>query len=561
MDGHHVSPDSAAAAEPSPGAPPRRSFLRLGGALIGAGALASPLAAATAAAADRRTGQAAGGRAGVSARARPAWLSAPDLRGPSMADWAALRRTLSTHEVILPGQGGYGLARELYDPRFDSLRPAGVAYCGTPADVAACLSFAARFGLLPRPRSGGHSYAGWSSGNGVLIVDISRLSSFSVGTGTVTVGTGLPLINFYQLLAARGLAVPGGSCPTVGIAGLTLGGGVGVLSRIYGLTSDNLTALQIVTADGSVLNCDGSHNSDLFWACRGGGGGNFGVNTSFTFRTHGLRQLILFGMSWPWSQAARVVSAWQSWAPGAPDALWSNLALSCAPGGFPSIAVGGSYVGSQADAERLLGQLYALVGSGPSRHNLLVETYLNAMLVAAGCPKYSVAECHRRPGGRLPRVPSYAKSDFFTRKLDANGIRALLSGIEGLRRVRGAAGGLGATAFDAFGGALNRVRPDATAFVHRDALFDAQYSTSWNYPGSPRGVANQHAWLRSYYASVHPHASGQAYQNYVDPDLTNWRQAYYGANYPQLSVVKGKYDRKMLFNFPQAITPPGSGLG
>jgi hypothetical protein len=343
----------------------------------------------------------------------------------------------------------------------------------------------------------------------------------------------------------------------VGIAGLTLGGGVGILGRLYGLTSDNLTSLQIVTANGSVLTCDGARNSDLFWACRGGGGGNFGVVTSFTFRSHQLRQLILFGASWPWSQAARVVSAWQSWAPFAPDALWSNLVLSCPAGGSPTIQVGGSYVGSVSGAARLLNELYARVGSGPTRHNLLVESFLNAMLLDAGCYNLSVAQCHTRPGGRLPRVPSYAKSDFFTTKLDAAGIRTLLSGVERMRGVRGTPGGVGAIAFDAFGGAINRVGANATAFVHRNALYDAQYSTSWTYPGSARGVANQHAWLRSYYASLHPHASGQAYQNYIDPDLTNWRQAYYGANYSRLSQVKAKYDPKMLFNFPQAITPPG----
>jgi hypothetical protein len=121
--------------------------------------------------------------------------------------------------------------------------------------------------------------------------------------------------------------------------------------------------------------------------------------------------------------------------------------------------------------------------------------------------------------------------------------------------VRGAAGGGGALAFDAFGGAVNRVSPSATAFVHRNALFLAQYTTSWNWPGSSGGMANQHAWLRSYYASVHPHASGQAYQNYIDPDLTNWPPAYYGANYARLQQVKRKYDPHRLFNFPQAITP------
>lgn len=481
------------------------------------------------------------------------WPAAAGVGDPGRAAWQALRKRLSSHEVIQPGQRGYGTAKELFDPRFDTLKPAGIAYCRTAADVAACLGFATRYKVPVRARSGGHSYAGWSSVTGGLVVDVTQMNSFSVPTsGSVRVGTGLGLIRFYQNLAARGLAVPGGSCPTVGIAGLALGGGIGVLSRIYGLTSDALQSVQVVTASGSVLNCDSTHNSDLFWACRGGGGGNFGVATSFTFRTHSLRQLVLFFLSWPWSRAARVVDAWQSWAPSGPDALWSNMHLSAAPGGAPQIGVGGTYVGSVAGAAAQLRKLYARVGSNPSSSFLKEEPYLNAMMIEAGCSGLSVPGCLAGPGAL--RVPSYAKSDFFTRKLNAAGIRALLVGIEQLRHVHGTAGGVGAIAFDALGGAVNRVKPTATAFVHRDALFVAQYSTSWRSPGSTTGIANQHAWLRSYYASLHPHASGQAYQNYVDPDLTNWRQAYYGQNYAQLAKVKAKYDPHKLFTFPQAIT-------
>jgi FAD/FMN-containing dehydrogenase len=535
VDTRHISatPETmTATGSPGPG---RRRFLLMAGA-AGVGALAGP---------------------GVSAAAsrRPAWLRGPDASSPTTADWEALRRQLSSHHLVRPGQSGYGQAHELFDPRFDYLRPQGIAYCAVPADVAACLSFVTKFKMRFRVRSGGHSYAGWSSVTGGLVIDVSRMNTFAVGSGTVKVGTGLPLIDFYDNLAARGLAVPGGSCPTVGIAGLALGGGVGVLARLYGLTSDNLEAVQIVTASGEVLNCDSSSNSDLLWASRGGGGGNFGVATSFTLRTHRLRQLALFFLSWPWSDAARVVDAWQRWAPHAPDALWANLHLSAAAGGgVPVLGVGGTYVGSLAGAKAQLDDLYSRVGTGPSSVFLREMPYLDAMLLEAGCSGLSVRECHTGPVGRLPRVPAFAKSDFFTRRLNSAGIGTLLAGIERMTGISGAAGGGGAIAFDAFGGALNRVHPTATAFVHRNALFLAQYSTGWNYPGSSGGVARQHEWLRSYYAALHPHASGQAYQNYVDPDLTNWRQAYYGENYARLARVKAKYDPGQLFRFPQGIT-------
>jgi FAD/FMN-containing dehydrogenase len=536
VDSRHITAiaeTGAAASSPRPG---RRRFLLMAGTAVGIGALAGPDVSAAAGARSFR-------------------LASPGAGDPAATDWGALRRQLSSHHLTRPGQPGYRQARELYDPRFDSLRPRGVAYCRSPADVAACLAFASKFRLPVRARSGGHSYAGWSSVTGGLVADVSQLDSFRVGHGTVTVGAGLNLIDFYSRLAARGLAVPGGSCPTVGIAGLALGGGVGVLSRLYGLTSDNLDAVQIVTAAGQVLTCTPQRNSDLLWASRGGGGGNFGVATSFTFRTHQLRRLVLFFLSWSWSQAARVVDAWQRWAPHAPDALWSNMHLSAPVGGGPALSVSGAYAGSVSGATGLLRELYARAGSEPSGLFLREVPYLDAMLAEAGCSGLSVRQCHTGPGGRLAREPAYAKSDFFTRRLSSAGIDVLLDGIENLRGVRGAGGGAGGIALDAFGGALNRVHPAASAFVHRDALFLAQYTTTWADPGSSRGVARQHGWLRSYYAALHPHASGQAYQNYVDPDLRDWRQAYYGANYLRLAAIKARYDPDQLFRFPQGITP------
>ena len=479
---------------------------------------------------------------------------------PGVRDWEALRAALSTHKLIRPGMRVYPAAKELFDPRFDYRHPAGIAYCASPRDVSACLAFVRKFGLPVAARSGGHSYAGWSSTSG-LMVDVTTMNSFQVGRGqTVRVGTGLHLIDLYNRLAARGLAVPGGSCPTVGVAGLALGGGVGVLSRAYGLTSDALESVQLVTADGTVRTCSASSNSDLFWACRGGGGGNYGIATAFTFRTHRLSRLVVFFLSWPWSQAARVVAGWQSWAPYQPDDLWSNLHMSAAPhGGTPVIQVGGTYLGSVPACQALLRRLYQRVGSAPSGQPFVAErTYQQAMMLEAGCANLSVSECHlpsQTPNGRLVRVPSYAKSDFFTWKIPPAGIRALVTGIERVRGVRGAEGGVGAIAFDAFGGALNRPSPSSTAFVHRNSLFLAQYSTSWNEGGSAGGVGRQHDWLRSFYGSMRPWASGQCYQNYVDPDLTHWRQAYYGANYPRLARIKKTYDPAQVFRFPQGITP------
>jgi len=508
-------------------------------------------------------GIAAGGAAAVAvpgvARAATGGTLAPSgilarTAGPTPADWTALAHDLAG-TLVRPGDASYATAKLLFDPRFDGQHPAGIAYVKNAHDVSTCLAFVRKFGMPFAARSGGHSYAGWSGTSG-LIIDVQNFKGVTVSGTTATVGAGARLIDFYNGLAAHGRAVPGGSCPTVGIAGLTLGGGIGVTARAYGLTCDNLEAVQIVTANGAVLNvtADPHHNSDLFWACQGGGGGNFGVVTSFTFRTMPAPQPVLFSLSWPWSRAARVVAGWQSWAPHAPDAMWSNLHLAAAPGGrTPTVSVGGCYLGSDAGAARL----YAKVGSSPSSHFLsFPQSFLNAMLVEAGCSSIGLQACHLPwyvSGGKLSRQPQFAKSDFFTTPLSNSGISTLLAGIVALQRVAGAAGGVGGIAFDALGGAVNRVKPGATAFVHRNALFGAQYTTDWKNGAGSTGINNQHTWLRKFWSSMRPYASGQAYQNYIDPDLTNWQQAYYGGNYARLVAIKRKYDPTGLFTFPQAI--------
>ena len=300
------------------------------------------------------------------------------------------------------------------------------------------------------------------------------------------------------------------------------------------------------------LTASKNQNSDLFWACRGGGGGNFGVVTSFTFTTHPVGNIVLFFLSWPWSQAARVISAWQSWAPHAPDALWSNVHLAAAPGGsVPSIQVGGTYLGSLSGAAAQLEKLYAAAGSHPSSPFMETTSWLHAMLVEAGCASLTVNQCHlptQNPAGQLPRASEYAKSDFFTKPLSSHGIGTLLAGVEKFQRAGGASGASGGIAFDALGGAVNRVAPGATAFVHRNALFQAQYTP----PGgrAPRGRPSTPGRPWPVDAPLRqrpglPELSG--------PPLTNWRPAYYGAASPRLTQLKKEYDPGMLFDFPQAL--------
>ncbi|GAA4489923.1 FAD-binding oxidoreductase [Actinoallomurus oryzae] len=478
---------------------------------------------------------------------------------PKNADWSALKESLQGR-LIRPDDTAYAAARKNFNPRFDTIRPSGIAYCENPHDVAECVNFVRRHGLPVAPRCGGHSYTGASLVEG-LVIDVSPMSSIRADTssGTARIGAGARLVDVYDRLAAQGVAIPAGSCPTVGISGLTLGGGVGVVARKYGILSDRLRAIELVTADGRRLTCDDRNNSDLFWACRGGGGATFGIATDFTFATHSTSDIVVFFINWPWSVAKSVIDAWQRWAPFAPDELWSNLhVLDGQRQSSPTVQVGGTYLGALEDAERLIETLKSRIGAEPSSQVIEPTTYGHAMMIEAGCTTLTADQCHLPGGlpgqtstGRETREPEYAASHIFTRPITAAGIDAILSAV----RARGglAGGGQGGIAFDALGGAVNRVRADATAFVHRDGLFNGQFTTTWDTTAPSAATRAQQAWLRAFHTAMKPYASGQAYQNYADAGLTNWKQAYFGDNYPRLLTVKNRYDPDRLFRSPQTV--------
>lgn len=478
---------------------------------------------------------------------------------PTADDWSALARSLQG-SLVLPNDQRYPTALQLFSPSFDSVHPAAIAYCASPADVQACIAFLHHFHLPFAPRSGGHSYAGYSTSTG-LVIDVTRMNNVTVNAAaaTATIGAGTHLIDVYAALAAQGFALPAGSCPTVGIAGLTLGGGAGVLDRKFGLTCDSLLSAQLVTADGRVIGCDANSNADLFWALRGGGGGNFGVVTSFTFRIYPLTTLSLFTLYWPWANAASVVDGWQHWAPQGPDELWSNCVLdSPANKNTPIVLVNGVYAGDLASLNTLLDQLVSRIGIAPSSRYASGASLLDTMLVEAGCYGKSVAQCHlpsQNPQGTLQRDISAVKSDYFTSLLSRTAIDNLVNAINTRHTSPLGEGGIG---LDALGGAVNRVAANATAFVHRNALFSAQYSASWSVGDSSSIIAANRSWLTNTWQSMRPYASGESYQNYVDPDLPNWQQAYYGSNLPRLQRIKAAYDPSNFFHFGQSITPAGT---
>ncbi len=445
--------------------------------------------------------------------------------------------------VIGRTSAAYASARVSFNQRFDGVRPLAVLRAASPADVRQAILWARKHDIRIRARSGGHSYAGYSTVKDGLVIDLADLDGIAVNqpARSAVVGAGARLIDVYARLANRGATIPAGSCPTVGVGGLALGGGVGFASRKLGTTADNVLSVQIVTADGRIRTCDPTTHADLYWACRGGGGGNFGVVTSFRFRIHPVTRASYFVITWPWSSIKDVVAAWQRFAPHAPDGLFSICRL--ATGATqPTVQAFGQFFGSEAKLRQLLAPLRDVSGGSLTTGT---SPYLELMERWAGCKTLGFEECHLAPEGSLTRTRFAAKSDYFDRRLPAAGISALRTWIE---KRQGQGGG--AAILDSYGGKINRVAPGATAFVHRRELFSIQY-----YAGiaNAAGDAAALAWLRGFRAAMQPYASGHAYQNYIDGDLVDWERAYYGTNYPRLRRVKSKYDPDNVFRFRQSI--------
>ncbi len=530
----------------------RREFLRgAGGAALGVGAAAT-------------FGRAFGAVPAWAAGTGPSGLASP--AAVSGADWAALAAQLSG-QLVLPPDAAWSTAIELFNTRFSSIVPGAVAFCATPADVAASIAFARANGLPLRARNGRHSYGGYSTCDG-LVIDVTEMDAVAVSTDatTATIGAGAVLIDIYVALAARGVTIPGGTCPSVGITGLTLGGGHGEVSRAFGLTSDALVALEIVLADGRIVTASEQTEPDLFWACRGGGGGNFGIVTSMTFATSPIGDVTLFSVDWAWADAVPAMVAWQEWVLGLPDEVFTGIALLTQPGGpsaSPYIGASGTFLGTPTEWSAIVAPLVAAVT--PTATNVEQKTYLEAIDIHAGCATITEQECHPtywNPPGQLVQNTWAATSAYVgeAAPLSAAAVQVIVDFVDGrqgdpLQPTDATSFGTGGVGFDSYGGAINRVASDATAFVHRDALALGQYLAYWQVDSPAALVASNEAWLRALTDAMAPYSNGQAYQNYIDPGLDGWLQAYYGANLPRLREIKLQVDPENVFSFAQSIPP------
>jgi hypothetical protein len=433
-------------------------------------------------------------------------------------------------ELVLPGSRRYDEVRRPQIPRFHEVRPQAVVLSRTTEDVAEAVAFARRSDIEVAVRSGGHDFAGRSSGPG-MVLDLSPMHSLEVSDGLAIVGPGFRLGELYAALAEHGLTIPAGCGATVGIGGQALGGGLGLLGRSRALTSDQLVAAQVVLADGRVVECDEQRHEDLFWALRGAGARGLGVVTRLTLRTLPEPAATAFHVKWPHERASALIATWQQWSPPGPDALAASLLVTVGgeAGTDPVVHLFGSMIGSERETAALLDEFASLAGAPPASSERAHMRY--------GSLKSHLAE--RGPGDQEDEDGRpYMKSEFFRAPLPSGTVEELVE-----RFVQGRRPGEARKLdFMPWGGAYNRVPADATAFPHREELFLLEHSVVVPAGFDATATEGARAWLSDSWELVHPSGSGGVYANFPDPDLPDEERAYWGDNLERVRRVKEKYD-------------------
>jgi hypothetical protein len=440
--------------------------------------------------------------------------------------------------VLLPGSAAYARIAPPYNGRYASVRPAAVAQPLDARDLAAALRVARARDLAVRIRAGGHSYIGASTVAGGVVLDLRRLRGIRLlADGSVLAGAGLRQIELIAALARRGRAVVHGSCPTVGVAGFTLGGGYGLDARRYGLACDTLEAAQVV--DLRTLK-PAAADADLLRGLRGAGASLAPV-TALQLKTHPVGPVTTFFAGYPWSRAAEIVSAFSARCAAAPAPLAAICSISTGSGSA-TVEVFGQYLGTGAAATRAI---EALLEPG-ARLSQNTHPYLQAQLIFAGCLGKTMAQCRAQSeGGTLGTDTFAAGSAYIARTLGAAETRTLV----GVIAARQASGGSGVLLLDAQGGAIDDAVAGETSFFHRDMRSSVQILSY----ASLAGIPGAQGFVDTARTALAPMGKGQAYQNYPDANLKTWRTAYYGSAYPDLVALKRQRDPDHLLRFPQAI--------
>jgi FAD/FMN-containing dehydrogenase len=460
------------------------------------------------------------------------------MNAPDSASVDRLRKGFSG-TILTPKDGDYDEARKIWNGMVDK-RPAIIARCASTQDVVKAVTFARDNGVLLAVRGAGHHIAGVSLCDDGLVVDLSRMKAVKVDVAKkrATAEGGATLADFDGATQAHGLATPVGINSTTGIAGLTLGGGFGWLSRKYGMTVDNLESAEVVTAKGEVVRASASENADLFWALRGGSG-NFGVVTRFEFRLHDVGPDLLSGLIvYPLSEAKTVLKRYREFVAQAPDELsvWTVLRQAPPLPFLPAEVHGKEVV--------VLALLYA---GDPKQGEELIQPlrkFGKPVGAHVGVQPYTAWQKAFDPL-LTPGARNYWKSHNFT--TIADGLIDVV--IEYVKRLPSPQCEV---FFGGIGGATKRPAPDATAYPHRDAEFVMNVHGRWETPAEDERCI---AWSRDYFRASAPFASGGAYVNFLTADETDRVRAAYGPNYDRLARVKAKYDPNNLFRTNWNVKP------
>jgi FAD/FMN-containing dehydrogenase len=454
-----------------------------------------------------------------------------------------------TGRILDSSSPGWEDARRDFRSALDygNLIPRKVVFCQRKEDVRNAVRWAREHDVPLRARSGRHSYEGYSLVADGIIIDVSEMEGLSVDlpAGIARVGAGVYALDLHERLYDVGMTIPAASGASVGIAGLALGGGFGVTSRKFGLTCDNVVGVEVVTAEGEVVHANEHANADLYWACRGGGGGNFGIVTAFDFRVHPIGFVGVCNITWRWDDFVAVVDAWQHWAPSAPDSLSTFLRL----GANGVITLFGQLApDSPAELAGFSAMLAPMLGAAPPS-GLSVQTvpYSAAAAMFAGVdPVHPQWMLHPHNDRQAFKSTSAVAAELFP----ADALAILKSQIEAApQQTDWETNEPSMIQLLAGGGAPGRVPVAATPVPHRPAKFVVQYDAYWTDPADAQCSTD---WIEGVRGAMLPYANG-AYVNYVDRLIDNYLEAYYGANLPRLIAVKKAVDPQNVFNFPQAV--------
>jgi hypothetical protein len=434
--------------------------------------------------------------------------------------------------VLRPGDDDFDTARHIWNGMIDR-NPAAIVRCAGAADVVSAVNFAREHDVPLAVRGGGHSAAGSSICDGGVVVDLSPMKGIRVDPtrSIARAEAGVTWAEFDAETYAFGLATTGGVVSTTGIAGLTLGGGIGWLARTHGLSCDNLLSVDIVTADGQLRSASAETHPDLFWAVRGGGG-NFGVVTSFEYRLHQVSSTVLAGLLvWPRPMAHDVLRAFREFTQGAPENASAYAGLGTSPDGVPITVVIAFHHGPTNEGEALFQPLRSF---GPP-----VADMLQPMPYPAA---QQMLDALNPPGNRV-----YWKSEILG-TIDDDVLDTILGGAASCPSP------LSATLIEFYGGAINRVGAQETAYPLRDAVYALNAVSMWTDPAQD---APNFAWARGLWEAVQPYSPGSVYVNFlgVGDEGDERVRAAYGPNYARLAQIKAKYDPTNLFRLNHNIRP------